>query len=394
MRIPRSVEPLISSALPNWDGGLLRGWLCMVLAALVFLPACTKRGPSVQPDAMVEAHSVLSPGAKPADDLRARLSPLAYAVTQEGATEPPFANAYWDEHRPGIFVDVVDGTPLFSSADKFDSGTGWPSFSKPLRPESVEVRPDHTSGTERTEVRSAKAGGHLGHVFDDGPGPTHLRYCINSAALRFVRAEHMEAEGFGAARGAATTSTLPSKESTVCAPSTAQAGAAPPGCRASTEVAILAGGCFWGMEEILRTVSGVLETSVGYTGGVTEHPTYDDVHTGRTGHAEAIRVIFDPEKISFRQLLDDWFFRMHDPSTLNRQGNDRGTQYRSAIFATSEEQLVEGLAAKARAAASGRWKGPVVTEVSRAGEFTRAESEHQRYLEGHPGGYTCHFVRD
>jgi peptide methionine sulfoxide reductase msrA/msrB len=148
------------------------------------------------------------------------------------------------------------------------------------------------------------------------------------------------------------------------------------------------------MEEILHQVPGVLETTAGYAGGTTANPTYDDVHTGATGHAEAVRVVFDPQRLTFAQLLDDWFFRMHDPTTPNRQGNDRGTQYRSAIFVTSDAQRREADAAKERAAASGRWRGPIVTAIADAGPFTPAEEVHQRYLQKHPGGYTCHYLRD
>lgn len=160
------------------------------------------------------------------------------------------------------------------------------------------------------------------------------------------------------------------------------------------ETAILAGGCFWGMEDILRKVPGVLDTEVGYTGGHTPNPTYREVSTGRTGHAEAIRVIFDPTALSYAELLERWFFRMHDPTTLNRQGNDIGTQYRSAIFYTSEEQRRIAEEVKARVDASGKWGAPLVTEIVAAGPFTPAEEHHQDYLEKNPGGYTCHFLRD
>jgi peptide methionine sulfoxide reductase msrA/msrB len=328
------------------------------------------------------------------EDLRARLSPLAYAVTQEAATEPPFQNAYWNEHRAGLYVDVIDGTPLFSSQDKFDSGTGWPSFTKPLDAARVTTRSDRSHFMERVEVRSASSGAHLGHVFDDGPPPARTRYCMNSAALRFVPAEDLAREGYGAFAANVGASHAPALEASACTPEAERREGRAPGCQATTEVAILAGGCFWGMEEILRQVPGVLETTAGYTGGSTANPTYDDVHTGATGHAEAVRVVFDPQRLTFRQLLDDWFFRMHDPTTPNRQGNDRGTQYRSAIFVTGEAQEREAIAAKERAATSGRWRGPVVTEVARAGTFTPAEEHHQRYLQKHPNGYTCHYLRD
>ena len=135
---------------------------------------------------------------KPSDsDLKQQLTPEQYAVTQQEATERPFRNAYWDNHEPGIYVDVVSGEPLFSSLDKFDSGTGWPSFTRPLEPDNIHTREDRKLLAARTEVRSAQGDSHLGHLFDDGPGPTGMRYCMNSASLRFVPVDRLEAEGYG-----------------------------------------------------------------------------------------------------------------------------------------------------------------------------------------------------
>lgn len=155
-----------------------------------------------------------------------------------------------------------------------------------------------------------------------------------------------------------------------------------------TEKAILAGGCFWGMQDLIRKLPGVISTRVGYTGGDVSNATYRNHH----GHAEAIEIVFDPDTISFRDLLE-FFFQIHDPTTLNRQGNDIGTSYRSAIFYTSDAQKKVAEDTIADVEASGLWPGKVVTEVTAAGPFWEAEPEHQDYLERYPNGYTCHFPR-
>jgi peptide-methionine (S)-S-oxide reductase len=156
----------------------------------------------------------------------------------------------------------------------------------------------------------------------------------------------------------------------------------------SQERAVLAGGCFWGMQQLFRRYDGVLSTRVGYSGGDVPNATYRNHGT----HAEAIEIVFDPQRISFRKLLE-FFFQLHDPSTKNRQGNDVGLSYRSAIFYTSDEQRRVALDTIADVDASGLWPGKVVTEVAAAGDFWQAEPEHQDYLEHRPDGYTCHFIR-
>ena len=334
---------------------------------------------------------------KPSDaELRERLTPLEYEVTQHDATEPPFRNRFWDNHERGLYVDVASGEPLFSSLDKFDSGTGWPSFSKPIDAERIVNHEDRAYGMRRVEVRSKDGDSHLGHVFDDGPPPAGLRYCINSASLRFIPVSELEQAGYGAYLplfdGVSAAGNAPQG-----ATDNACARPAPgerPGCEATLETAILAGGCFWGMEELLREIPGVLETEVGYAGGGVKNPRYEHVKTGRSGHAEAVRIVFDPSKLSFADLLEKWFFKMHDPTTKDQQGNDRGTQYRSAIFVTSLEQREVAEQVKRKVAASGKWKRPIVTEIAEAGPFTRAEEYHQAYLQKNPGGYTCHWMRD
>ena len=309
---------------------------------------------------------------RPSDEeLRKKLSPEQYAVTCNEGTEPPFQNKYWDNHAPGIYVDLISGEPLFSSLDKYDSGTGWPSFTRPLVPENVAEKTDRKLLSARTEVRSKRGQAHLGHVFPDGPKDKGgLRYCMNSAALRFVPADKLEAEGYG--QFLPLFAKAPAKKAV----------------KEAKETVELAGGCFWGMQHILRKIPGVLSTEVGYTGGTVEHATYKN----HEGHAEAVQVVYNPKKLPFERLLR-WYFRMHDPTTLNKQGNDTGTSYRSAIFYHTEEQRKTAEALKERLNKNGKWGAPLVTEITQAGPFWKAEEHHQDYLVKYPKGYTCHFLR-
>jgi len=297
------------------------------------------------------------------------LTDLQKHVTMEGGTERAFDNKYWNNHEDGIYVDVITGKPLFSSKDKYESGTGWPSFTKPIDGNSLDEKVDNKHGMRRVEIKSSSSDAHLGHVFDDGPADKGgKRFCMNSAALQFVAKEDLTKKGYG-------------KYLTLF-------GEKAP----KYDKAYLAGGCFWGMEKLFSKLSGVKNVVNGYSGGTFQDPSYEVITTGITGHAETIEITFDPEEISYEKLLK-FFFQIHDPTTLNRQKNDVGSHYRSAVFYINNIQNYTAKKIIRKANDSGVFDSKVVTSTEEFDTFYKAEEYHQDYLKRNPYGYSCHSIR-
>ena len=275
----------------------------------------------------------------------------AKVILKKG-TEPAFCGNLVDNHKDGVYICRLCGLPLFKSDSKFTSGTGWPSFFQPVDPEHVVEKDDSSFGMKREEILCARCGGHLGHVFPDGPKPTGLRFCVNSVSLDFV-------EDGQPMPDAAKPDIL--------------------------KTAYFAGGCFWGTEDRFSQLPGVVDAVSGYMGGNDDNPSYKDVCSGASGHAETAKVVYDPNVVSYEQLLE-YFFRIHNPTQGDRQGPDYGSQYRSVVFPVDEEQMKIAKKFLEDQQKHGKWSSKkITTDLMMAPKFYKAEEYHQDYHLKHGG---------
>ena len=302
----------------------------------------------IDPEGKLSAPAVMPKVVRTEQEWKQRLTPEQYRVTRSAGTEAAFCGGLLKNKEAGVYLCVGCDLPLFRSDAKFESGTGWPSFFQPVSGENVREKPDFSHGMVRTETVCARCDSHLGHLFDDGPRPTGLRFCMNSEALKFVKNENLKSVG----------ETVP---------------------QTKTAETVIAGGCFWCVEAVFEEIDGVYDVISGYAGGDAATANYDAVSAGATKHAEAVKLIFDPARVTYEQLLKV-HFATHDPTTLNRQGNDTGPQYRSTIFYASpqEKQVAEAFISDMNEAKV--FKGKIVTTIEPLTEFYPAESYHQNYV--------------
>ena len=294
-------------------------------------------------------------------------SNLLHYVTKENGTEPAFHNEYWNHHEPGLYVDPYSGRVLFASIHKYNSGSGWPSFYKAIHESELELKEDFSLGMKRVEVRSRSSDSHLGHLFDDGPPQSGKRYCINSAALRFIAVEDIK--------------NIKEKDYSAYIPLFDDNPHQRLGLNHPLfATAIFAGGCFWCIESAFEGLAGVMKALNGYIGGAVENPSYEQVSSGTTGHYEAVMILYQPSVISYPSLLNI-FWQQIDPTDSGGQFYDRGSQYRTAIFYQNEEELQLIKQSILHLNSSKTFKNKkIVTQIIPETSFYLAEEYHQDYF--------------
>ena len=306
-----------------------------------------------------------------------RLTPEQFKILRSSATERSFCGNLLDNKTPGVYTCAGCGLPLFSSDSKFHSGTGWPSFFQPIAEGNIAERTDHSYGMARTEINCPRCGGHLGHVFNDGPAPTGLRFCLNSASLNFTPGDKLASLADPILENPPKAQKPAGHAAGKEASKDSNNGGGP------TETAVFAGGCFWCTEAAYEQLEGVSAVTSGYAGGSKEMANYESVCTGKTGHAEVIRVSYDPRRVSYAKLLDV-FFDAHDPTQLDGQGGDIGPQYRSAIFYADDAQKKAAEAKIKQLTQMKAFPAPIVTTLEPLKEFFPAEDYHQDYARNNP----------
>jgi peptide methionine sulfoxide reductase msrA/msrB len=284
------------------------------------------------------------------------LSDDLYEVSRHKDTERPFTGKYWDSETKGTYYCAACGFELFKSDAKFSSSCGWPSFYQQKSPKSVVFKQDNTYNMKRIEALCGRCNGHLGHLFDDGPEPTGKRYCMNSIALDFEPDPILNS--------------INSKD---------------------LDTIVLGGGCYWCVEAVYEELKGVVSVESGYSGGWIANPTYKQVCSGTTNHAEVVRIIYQNNVINFEDILKV-FFTVHDPTTLNKQGADVGTQYRSVIFYSNNDQKTSSNDIISQLNKDKVYENPIVTKVESLKVFYLAENYHQDYYQNNSEEGYCRMV--